>query len=100
MKDSPARVALQQRDAGAAVRQENVHRDSRRNRPYRREHEFEWQCEIPGQSESMTLIVGRGTVVEPEIIRIEGTARKRDLIIIRIVERFRQRVRDAELIAI
>src|ERR1041384_2839298 len=45
----------------------------------------------------MTLVVRHGAVFELQVGRIEGAVRERNLIVVRIVECFCERVRSAEL---
>src|SRR6059058_5628492 len=48
----------------------------------------------------MSLVVRRRAEFEMQIIRIERPIRKRDLIVIGVIERFRKRVAGPELIAV
>ena len=48
----------------------------------------------------MALIVGRRPVLEPQIVWIDRPTGERDLIIVRVIERFRQSVGSPQLIVV
>src|ERR1041384_6063153 len=46
----------------------------------------------------MALIVRRWPILQLQVVRVQRTIRKRDLIVVRVIERLRQRIRSTQLI--
>ena len=79
-----------------AVGHQDVHRHAGRDRPDRRDADAAGRVPHAGEREAMPLIVRRRAVLAAQVVRIDRPVRERNLIVVRVVERLRQRVGRAE----
>src|SRR6185369_7296787 len=90
-------IALQLTNTRTAVGKQDVDRYRRAERQNRREPELARQLKHSRESESMPLIVRRWTILAPQVVRVDRPIRERNLIVVGVVERARQRVRRSKL---
>ena len=99
-EEAPSGIALKRRDARRTVRQQDIHRHPRGEREDGRETHSERQFDDTREGEPMLLIIRGGAILQLKILRVDGTVGERNLVIVGIVESFRQGIGSSELIAI
>src|ERR1700722_9387464 len=81
----------------AAVAQENIHGNAGSVGPQRRKTQVERKISRALDDQAMALVVGRGTVLTMQVGGIHRWIAKWDLIVIRVIQRFRERVSTVKL---
>src|SRR4051812_43964921 len=97
MEEASTSVALQRGNARRAVRQKDIHRHAGGDGQKRREAQTEGRIEEARKRKAMALVVGRRPVFQLQVVGINGAVRERNLIVVGVVKRLRERVGGAEL---
>src|SRR6185436_12870485 len=80
-----------------SVRDQDVHWNSRTDCQDRRHFESIGQLKNSGEGKSMSLIIRSRPIFQLQVVGVDWSVRKRNLIVVRIVERLRERVPRKEL---